>query len=432
MAGFEVEAKTELEPWARDALDQQDAARPAQGAKAAATHDPAPSHAAAQPKSEVDSLMVRMEILEPGDFKLVASIIENHPDLRDVIITKAQQVCGNATVAKALDLLAKPKPAAGGDKATTASPAAEHSAPDKAGEAVVTAKHGAAQKPEEFEYIVSPLALEPTSVKEHVDFILKNPQLRDKVISGAAEFDPKLASEVEAALRGNAPPAQEQVAPTPTPVDGQGKSEPAPAPKSAEKFEYIVSPLALEYDRESKIQDHVDFILKNPQLRDQVLIGAAEFDAPLAEEVRQRLMNPKPAPAVTETEPTPPDAIAKDAEQAAPAPKKHKHKHASESAPAKKDKAEAGWVVRARAYNAAHSATVDAFLQITGGACLDAAGNVDPHLVANWQAAHGSPPDGRIGEGTVAAAILDSPLDDGAMVAKTAPAAPSDGPPRAT
>ncbi len=397
-----------------------------------ADHDHAPGRGAPPVMSEVDNLLLRMEVLEPGDFKLLAKILGDHPDLRDVIIAKAQEVCGNATVTKALELLAHPKPAAAAESA--ASSATTPPSPEKTAEDTTNAKHGGKQEPKEFDYIVSFLALEydrSEKIKDHVEFIEKNPHLRDKVLAGAGEFDPALAAEVEQALRGKGkPPVAEHKQAAP---DAAAPAH-EPEKKKAEKFEYIVSPLALEYDREEKIKDHVDFIHANPQLRDQVLIGAAEFDAPLAEEVRKRLEDPKPAATSHEAEQTPADVIQKDAEQAAPsaAPEKkhHHHGHAHDAGETKKEKPESSWVTRARAYNAAHWDTVNAFLQITGGACLDAEGKVDPNLVAQWQAAHGTPPDGRIGEATVAAAILDSPVDAPIVAQQAAEPNPND-PPRA-
>ncbi|MBL0212646.1 MAG: hypothetical protein IPQ07_02050 [Myxococcales bacterium] len=62
----------------------------------------------------------------------------------------------------------------------------------------------------------------------------------------------------------------------------------------------------------------------------------------------------------------------------------------------------------ARRYNRAHAAEVAEFLQATGNACVDeSTGEADPYKVARWQADHGVPPDGRVGEQTLTAAILD-------------------------
>jgi hypothetical protein len=411
MTGYEAEI---------GAMSKPEAAPPEQAVTApssarAETKAP-PDSAAAQTKSELDSLLLRMEILEPGDYKLVASILETHPAQREAILAKAQEVCGNATVTKALELLANPKAAPAASKSAS-EPAAAPTGAD-AVDAAVGAKHGSKQSPETFDYLTSPLALEydrTEKIRDHVDFIRKNPQLRDKVLSGAAEFDPDLAKDVERALRGEAAPAEPQApstAPTVAPSTSGPAPEPAPAPAPAPAFDYVVSPLALEYDREEKIQDHVDFILKNPQLRDQVLIGAAEFDPALAEEVRRRLANPKPAPAVTETEPTPSSVVAEAAQQAAPEPvKPHAHTPTHEP-PHKQDKPESGWVTRARAYNAANQANVNIFLQLTGSVCLDTEGNLDPNLVAKWQADHGTAVDGRVGDKTVTTAALDHDYGD--------------------
>jgi hypothetical protein len=411
MTGYEAEIGTKSKP---------EAAPPEQAR--AETKAP-PDSAATQTKSELDSLLLRMEVLEPGDYKLVASILETHPAQREAILAKAQEVCGNATVTKALELLANPKAAPAASKSAS-EPAAVPTGAD-AVDSAVGAKQGSKQSPETFDYLTSPLALEydrTEKIRDHVDFIRKNPQLRDKVLSGAAEFDPDLAKDVERALRGEAAPAQQE-APSTVPTVAPTTSGPTPAPAPVPIFDYAISPLALEYDREEKIQDHVDFILKNPQLRDQVLIGAAEFDPALAEEVRRRLANPKPAPAVTETEPTPSSVVAEAAEQAAPEPSKPQAQTPTHEPPHKQEKPESGWVTRARAYNAANQANVNVFLQLTGSVCLDTDGNLDPNLVARWQADHGTAVDGRVGDKTVTAAALnhddgDKPKVDPALLAE--------------
>lgn len=404
------------------------------------THEPAAEQAPQRTRSELDDLMLKMEILEPGDHKLVAMLLEQHPELRDAIIAKAQEVCGNDTVAKALELLAKPKAKekAAGDSATTSAGSsattdatATAPAPENAGETIASAKQGGVQAAEDFTWITSPLALEydhAERVRDHVDFIHKNPQLRDKVIAGAAEFEPDLARDVERALRGEAPPQPAAASATASSTAAAAEPAPADTANAAQTFEYLTSFLALEYDREEKIKDHVDFILANPHLRDQVLLGAAEFDAPLAEEVRQRLANPTAAASTNEPEPASPDAVAKEAEQAAPppasAPKKKASPKDASSAEAKTDKPEPGWVKRARVWNANHPEFVEPFLSFTGAACLDAEGNLDPRLVARWQADHNSPPDGRVGAGTLGRAIEASALDDAANVAEAASTPP--------
>jgi hypothetical protein len=62
------------------------------------------------------------------------------------------------------------------------------------------------------------------------------------------------------------------------------------------------------------------------------------------------------------------------------------------------------WVATARAYNDAHQGESQAFLEATGGACLDANGQVDPQAVKAWQQEHGVHADGKVGPKTAAAA----------------------------
>lgn len=69
------------------------------------------------------------------------------------------------------------------------------------------------------------------------------------------------------------------------------------------------------------------------------------------------------------------------------------------------------WVTRAIAYNRAHPDQVLAFNQATNNACIDpATGELDPQKVARWQVANGAKPDGRVGEGTMVAAIINAPM----------------------
>ncbi len=399
MSGFEVEARTELEPWARDALDQQDKV-PETTAESVAGQEAAPAPHEGGITPDQAAMLDRMDILQPGDFKAVASLLEMHPELCDEILARAQQVCGNDTVARALELIQGQGAAPEAAEAETEVPNAE-AAVD---EAAATNQPGAEAKPvEEFVYIVSPLALEydrAEKVKDHVEYIRNHPELRDTILIQAAEFDPQLVEEVRAALE-RAAPAETAAVEAPT------ADAPAPDPAAqVEAFEYILSPLALEYARDQKIVDHVDFIRNNPGMRDAVLSGAAEFDPQLAEDVRVALeqgMTPQPA---GETEHTPPEVVQEAAEQAAPTPVAEGR--APEPEPTVE--AEPGWVTRARAYHRNHEAYAAQFNELTNGECMGPSGELDPNLVANWQVAHGIAPDGRVGADTVAEAVQSVPL----------------------
>lgn len=74
--------------------------------------------------------------------------------------------------------------------------------------------------------------------------------------------------------------------------------------------------------------------------------------------------------------------------------------------PRETEKPAPAWVTKAQRYNSAHADNVTAFLGLTGTRCVDeATGEADPRKVARWQADHGIPPDGRIGDQTLDAAI---------------------------
>lgn len=80
-----------------------------------------------------------------------------------------------------------------------------------------------------------------------------------------------------------------------------------------------------------------------------------------------------------------------------------------DEAPAHAGKPKGTWVTRAAQFNRAHADDVTSFNAATANACLDPeTGEVDPQKVARWQAEHGVKPDGRIGQQTVTAAIVNA------------------------
>lgn len=187
------------------------------------------------PEAKAPSEEARVEalvmVLEPGDHEHLASLLRSYPHLREAILVQAAQWVGNETVARALELVEAPP-------AVEAVPEASAVAP------VQTASE---EKPAEFEWITSPLALEGNlegRVQEHVDFIHAHPALRETVLAQCAEFEPDLAQRVREALAGPpvpldaeapAPVAQveediSQVAPAQSP---EQSPEPAPEQKKA-------------------------------------------------------------------------------------------------------------------------------------------------------------------------------------------------------
>jgi hypothetical protein len=201
------------------ALPQQDVAPP----QPEAQEVKAPSE-----EARIEALVM---VLEPGDHAHLASLIRQHPGLRDAIITLAAQYVGNETVVKALEVLDGPAPAA----AVEAAPQAN---------AVAPVAETAAEKPADFDWLLSPLALEGNfegRVQEHVDFIHAHPGLREAVLAGCAEYEPDLARAVREALA--APPVAPDVeTPAPTAqvqedvaeLSEAETEEHAPAPKKKE------------------------------------------------------------------------------------------------------------------------------------------------------------------------------------------------------
>jgi hypothetical protein len=79
---------------------------------------------------------------------------------------------------------------------------------------------------------------------------------------------------------------------------------------------------------------------------------------------------------------------------------------AAEEAPKKHG---VNWVAKAKQYNRDNDAYAATFRELTGTACVDATtGELDPRKIARWQVDHGVPPDGRIGDQTISAAIVAS------------------------
>lgn len=278
-----------------------------------------------QESEEWRHLDIMLDTLEPGDSKYVAQLLQQHPQFRDEIIARAQANCGNDTVAKALELLSNGQQGGAAAKADAG----------KTSQTVASGKQGGAQGPEVWSGLeVKMMILEPGDEKFVVMLLEQHPDLRDQIIAKAQE------------MCGH---------------------------------ETVAEALRLEKSKTAPTAD-----------------GAAADTATTTDAAAPT--------AVSETEPTPADKVAEDAVEAAPTTK------SGSAGGAKSGKPESGWVVRARAYNAAHPEYVNLFLDFTGGACLDAAGNLDPNLVATWQAQNRVPPDGRVGMGTVARASLMAPI----------------------
>lgn len=160
-------------------------------------------------------------------------------------------------------------------------------------------------------------------------------------------------------------------------------------------------------------QGLADLIIHHPDLYEQILEAAANF---LGNDTVTRaldIVHGAPADkAEPEQEPapeaTPPDVVLQQAEEVAPEPTTAAEPQ-HEEAPAEQE-VEPGWVVRARAFNAKHEDDVNIFNIATGFACT-AGGQLDPNLVARWQADHGVAPDGRVGKETADAAWTLMPVE---------------------
>jgi hypothetical protein len=254
-------------------------------------------------------------------------------------------------------------------------------------------------------------ALRPGDYALLAQVLAAHPELHDQIIERAAAFvgNDTIAKALQFMAGEREPEAPSE------------KASDAGAPSEEQTdFDYTTSPLAIEYDRDAKVKDHVDYIRAHPELGDAVLAGAAEIDPALAVEVAAALKKSEDQPAAeVEQEETPPQVIQESAEQAieatpaaqpeqmaAPAPVTAEE--AVEVQPAAAPEKESGWVSRARAYNQWHVYEVASFLAATGNACM-VDGVLDPNLVAKWQEEHGVAVDGRIGNDTVEAASRAQP-----------------------
>jgi hypothetical protein len=176
-------------------------------------------------------------------------------------------------------------------------------------------------------------------------------------------------------------------------------------------------------------QGLVDLIIKHPDLYEQILATAAGM---LGNDTLAKALDivhgapPQAAEEPKTEETTPTEVIEQQAAEETSAgtaeatveevqAAKEEQTAPTESA---EPEPEPGWVVRARAYNAAHPDEVALFNHATGFSCTGAGGEPDPNAVANWQAANGVAPDGRVGKETADAAWALMPVEQPASPAQ--------------
>jgi hypothetical protein len=314
------------------------------------------AHFRGKPPSEEESVELLCMILEPGDHKHLAKLLQDHPQMRELIIAKATEYAGSDTVGKALAMLAGAVEKSG--------------APENAG---VAADAGAPTGDELMKPDFDAGSTERKASDGGGDELM-TPDFEAKTPEPDNAEKPKLDDDLIDPYANDAAPAQAAV-------------EPAKEEAKAD-FDYTKY-FILEFNSdEEKVNELVAYIKKHPAHREKVLAGVLEWDPHLFDGVMRGLAAPapeaEPAPAVTEAE-------RKD-EPTASEQKEEK-------------KAESGWVTRARHYNANHTGLVDRFWAATNTACVDwATMEIDPVALSDWQAAHGLSPDGRCGPETVATA----------------------------
>jgi hypothetical protein len=315
-----------------------------------------PAHFRGKPPSEEESVMLLVMILEPGDHKHLAKLLQDHPQMREQIIEKATEYAGSDTVGKALAMLAGAVEKSG--------------APENAG---VAADAGAPTGDELMKPDFDAGSTERKPSDGGGDELM-TPDFEAKTPEPDNAEKPKLDDDLIDPYANDAAPAQ-------------AAAEPAKE-EAKEDFDYTKY-FILEFNSdEEKVNELVAYIKQHPAHREKVLAGVLEWDPHLFDGVMRGLAAPAP-----EAEPAPCVTPAEIKEEPTSAEQKVEKK------------AESGWVTRAKEYNRCHPGLVDKFNQLTLYVCFsETEPDVDPVKVADWQQAHGVPPDGRVGPQTVAAA----------------------------
>lgn len=169
-------------------------------------------------------------------------------------------------------------------------------------------------------------------------------------------------------------------------------------------------------------QGLADLLMAHPELYEQILSTAASFlgndtVAKALEIISGKPAEEQQAAAPQAEEVTPTEVIEQQASEETNAGKAEvateevKQEQEQAETETAEPEPEAGWVVRARAYNANHPDEVQLFNHATGYSCMGANGEIDPNAVANWQAANGVSPDGRVGKETADAAWALMPVE---------------------
>jgi hypothetical protein len=219
----------------------------------------------------------------------------------------------------------------------------------------------------------------------------------------------------------------------------QEEAQPAQAEEPAQKDPAASDVLLFQVPSlaQGDAQGLADLLLAHPELYEQILQTAAgmlgnDTVARALEIISGPAQEQATTPEPPKTEETTPEPVIEQqaaeetkagTEEAAVAPAQENAPEAAPVQEAEPEPAQAapepepGWVVRARAYNANHPDEVQLFNHATGYSCIGADGEVDPNAVANWQAANGVAPDGRIGKDTADAAWATMPVEQPAPAA---------------
>jgi hypothetical protein len=253
--------------------------------------------------------------------------------------------------------------------------------------------------------------LEPHNADLLAKALRKYPQFHDQIIAYVSKsLGNSIVKEALALLaQPDTPPPGEQKS-EPQPQGPAPEQAPAPAPSSAPAAEQATSDVPAQNDPlflvwavtdagETEVHFVADFIRKHPELEEAAMaIVTKHVGADFAARVRAELKGAGQPAAAPEPKPeeTPPAEVVTQAQEPAPAPQAVE--------------AEPGWVTRARQFNEAHYSECEEFNQLTNFTCMSVAlgGNaeIDPRKIADWQAANGVHPDGRVGAKTIEAARI--------------------------
>lgn len=265
--------------------------------------------------------------------------------------------------------------------------------PENESEPTQSEEQQPAHNPESLDNIL--LMIGVLEEKDHAllaKLVTSHPQFRDQILAEAAQqLGNQIVAKAIEILDGTAQPEAE-VAPDAAPT-------PPEAPSTTGPDQGLL--FSLRVLDETSTAELAQILRNHPEMFDAIVAEAVQYCGEQTVQAAVALVRNAAPP---EQEPTPPEQVQAESESGEAS--SESSDTSTEEAPVQE---EAGWVVRARAWNTNHLELSHEFNQLTSGACLGANGQLDPVLISNWQANNGVSPDGRVGHNTIAAARALNP-----------------------